>query len=146
MDNEQDRTPREQTSREETVRATSWKPQEILPNPYPKPGMRRRWMRISIQGDPDPVNVARYRREGWSVVVPSEVPECGVDTDQDRVEIGGLVLMEIAESIAQQRDDYYNRLARAQTDAIDTQLKAQEDARMPTMFREVSSKTTRGGG
>lgn len=145
MDNEQDRSPRELNTREETVRSTTWTPQEILPNPYPKPGFRRRWMRVSIMGDNDPVNVARYRREGWSIVDPKEVPECGIDPKEDRIEIGGLVLVEIDEKVAQQRDDYYNRLARAQIDAVDNQLLGQQDARMPTMFREVSSRTTRGG-
>ena len=142
---ETDRAPREFETREENVRPTTWSPPELLPNPHPKPGVRYRWMRVSIVGDPDPVNVARYRREGWEIVPPSEVPECGIDTSEDRVEIGGLVLVRIDEALIKQRDAYYANLAKAQLDAVDNQLMSAQDARMPTMFREVSSRTTRGG-
>lgn len=139
------REPRDMDNREENARTQTWRPPETLPSPDPVPGWSFRWMRVSSLGETDTLNAGSYKREGWEVVAPAEVPELTLqgahDGHADRVEIGGLVLVKIPSTIVQQRDKYYRDLANRQMDAVNSQLDSQSDPRMP-LFRET--KQTRG--
>ena len=88
------RKPREAESRELAQRPEAWKPPEVLPEPNPRPGWTHRWVRISMQGNSDPGNIASKLREGYEPVRAEEYPEMMMHaTEEGRfkggIEVGG---------------------------------------------------------
>lgn len=139
------RDPRDADTRDANARTKAWTPPELLPMPDPVPGWVFRWMRASILGETDTLNVGAYRREGWEPVIPSDMPDvaaqAGCSPTDESIEVGGLVLVKIPSAIVKQRDQYYRDLSSRQMDSINAQLDAQNDPRMP-LFRDA--RTTRG--
>ncbi len=143
MDN---RAPRDMDTRENSEEhEETWVPTETIPMPTPVPGWAYRYMRVSSLGETDTLNMGAYRREGWEIVKPEEQPEVAFAAacdGADRIEVGGLVLVKTPEAKARARDRYYRELSNRQLEAVDNQLMAENDSRMP-IFRERKSKTTR---
>jgi hypothetical protein len=139
-----DREPRDADLRGEDEHIPNWRPPETIPAPDPRPGWSHRWMRMSSLGEVDTLNVGAYRREGWEFCIPSDYPELPdlVSEDGDRVEIGGLVLVKIPTKTVRQRDQYYRDMSDRQLEAMNNQLMAENDSRMP-MFVDRQTKTTR---
>lgn len=144
-----DRTPREQETRATAVRPTSWVPTNTLPDPSPRPGVQYRWIRTSAGGQPDALNVSQRLRQGYVPLKASEHPELQIISDRDSrfpdsIEVGGLLLCSIAEELVQARNKYYRDLTVAQMQAVDSQMMAEQDPRLQTMFRNVKSRTRFG--
>lgn len=102
-------------------------------------------------GQQDPVNVSQAFREGWAPVVGSEYPELKILSDHgsqwpDSIVVGGLLLCSAPASEIARRAGHYRRMAAAQMKSVNDQLESEEDPRMRTMFREHTSKVTRGFG
>jgi hypothetical protein len=94
---EQDRTSRDNESRELAKRVEDWTPGPNLPTPLPREGMEHRYVRATARGTVDNVNLSRAFRDYWVPVKSSEYPELRVMSDRgsefpDGVVIGGLVL------------------------------------------------------
>lgn len=137
------RAPRSLDTRDETARPQSWKPPELLPMPDYDPDWKFRWIRISILGELDNLNVGMKRREGWEFVRAADMPEiaiqAGLDPESsDRIEIGGLALGKIPAETLKQREDYYLRLADAQMTGVNDQLLREQDPRMPMKIQHTS--------
>lgn len=146
------RALRENGTRDSDARTTAWQPPSVLPDPPPRDGIAYRWIRTSAMGQQDPGNVSMRFREGWVPCKRVDYPELAVVTDfntrfPENIEIGGLLLCEIDESMARARQDHYTQKARDQLQSLDRNwLREQADPRMPLLKPERTSRTTFGGG
>ena len=139
------RNPRDVASREKTVRAV-YTPPSALPDPTPEPGYVYRWIATQVLGDSQHVNVSNKMREGWEPVKAADHPELMLQGNEKtgNVEIGGLMLCKMPREIAQARDEYYAKQARAQMESVDNNFMRNNDPRMP-LFADRKSSSTRGG-
>lgn len=142
------RTPREIESRQHTERPMAWKPPELLPEPDKVPGFAYRWIRVSTLNTADPRNLSAKLREGWEPVKIEEQPKFALLADptsrfKDNIEIGGLLLCKTPVEFVEQRNDYYAKTTREQTEAVDNNFMRQNDPRMP-LFKESKSSSSRG--
>ena len=107
-----------------------------------------RWIRISVKGDDDYKNVGNKMSQGWVFVTPEEVPEMlhsatVLDTGryQNCVVRGDGALAKMPRGKAKARNDYYQDKANAMMDAVNQQLMAASDSRMPISNNSKSSVT-----
>lgn len=143
------RTPRDEDTRDTFTRPETWSPPEMLPAPKKEPGWEYRYIRTSLQGEDDPQNVSRARREGWEPVQASEQPHLQVFSDKGSkdgtIEIGGLMLCKAPTEFIKKRDAYYRNMAANAQASVDNSLMKEQDARMP-LFQERKSKVSFGSG
>ncbi len=95
-----------------------WKPAPILDTPQ-RPGFRRRWVRKD--------RLRKKLLEKWSIVeAPDDAERRIIEGTQigSRIERGNLVLCEMPEEIAKQRDAYYRDLTDS---ALQTKTKEYKD-------------------
>jgi hypothetical protein len=139
------RNPRDLVSREKSARSV-YVPSSALPDPTPEPGYVYRWIATHILGQADPTNVSKKMREGWEPVKAADHPELMLQGNEKtgNVEIGGLMLCKMPRELAQSRDEYYAKQAKAQMESVDNNFMRNNDARMP-LFAERKSTSTRGG-
>ena len=139
------RTPRDVVSREKSVRAV-YTPPSALPDPTPEPGYVYRWIATHVLGESQHVNVSNKMREGWEPVKAADHPELMLQGNEKtgNVEIGGLMLCKMPREIAEARDEYYAKQARAQMESVDNNFMRNNDPRMP-LFADRKSSSTRGG-
>lgn len=141
---EQNRTPRELNLRPAFERADSWRPPSMLPEINQQPGWAYRWIRTSMLGNADAMNVSSKMREGWEPVKLADHPEMQMFTDpnsrhKDCIEVGGLMLCKIPEEFVKQRAEYYQQQTQRQADAVDNNFMKENDARMPLYAQRKSS-------
>jgi hypothetical protein len=146
----ENRLSRELETRATQQRPKQWAPAELLPEPDKQAGFAYRWIRVSTNGQADPRNLSAKLREGWEPVKIEEQPKFQLLIDPDsrfkaNIEIGGLLLCKTPEEFVGQRNKYYADQTQAQTDAVDSNLMRQSDARMP-LFKESKSATSFGKG
>jgi hypothetical protein len=144
-----DRTPRDLETRSAEMRAPAWAPANSLPDPNPRPGKKFRWIRTSAGGQSDAINVARRLREGYVPVKAVDYPELQILSDKDSrfpdsVEVGGLLLCSTSEEQIRARNEYYRAQTKNQMQAVDSQLMAEQDPRLRTLYRNVKSQTRFG--
>ncbi|MCG3774464.1 MAG: hypothetical protein JW395_1287 [Nitrospira sp.] len=147
-----ERTPT--PTREQESRIKTWQPPSTLPDPAPSNGWVFRWVRTSTVGTPDPQNVSMRSREGWVPVRAEEHPEVAMNLGQSFgsvsapssgvIEIGGLILCKAPAEAMAKRAEYYRDLANKQMEGVDNNYLRQNDARMPLLRPERSSRTTFG--
>ncbi len=142
---ENTRTPRDITSREKSVRSV-YVPPSALPDPTPEPGYVYRWIATHVMGEAQNINVSNKMREGWEPVKAVDHPELMLQGNEKtgNVEIGGLMLCKMPRELAQSRDEYYAKQARAQMESVDNNFMRNNDPRMP-LFAERKSTSSRGG-
>ncbi len=104
-----------------------WAPPAQMDAPAPRPGMRQRWVRMSLAGKPDAQNQAMQGRSGWRPRALESVPadERGRYPTTRDARSGGVfmvngdcILCEMPEAIFRQMQDHYRKKARAQVDAL----------------------------
>ena len=146
---EQDpRAKRDHDTREVSSRPATWKPPTVLPTPDPQDGYEFRWIRISMRGDVDNTNVSRKYREGWEPVKLEDFPELKLIPDIDNrfdgaAVLGGLMLCKNTTELMQQKRDY---MANLQMEAVDNNLMRENDARMPLLSPDRSTRVKFGDG
>lgn len=91
----------------------AYKPVSALDAPPARPGMRQRWVRTMMLGQPDPTNVHKRFREGWVPRPADTIPE-GFDVPTvnhgkhgNVIGIEGLILCEMPLSRVAARNKYY---------------------------------------
>lgn len=146
----ENRLDRELDNRERKTRRRSWVRPELLPTPNPEPGFDFHWVRVSTQGQADPMNVSSKLREGWEPVKAADHPEIvtmGVENERfkDNIVIGGLMLCKTPTELVEDRNAYYQQQADSQMQAVDNNFMRENDPRMP-LFAERKSKVTFGRG
>jgi hypothetical protein len=144
------RLDRDLNTREKVARKRSWAPPELLPTPKPEEGYSYHWVRISIRGEADPMNVSSKLREGWEPVKASDHPEIhvmGVQDERfkDNVVIGGLMLCKTPKEFVEDRNAYYLNQANAQINSVDNNFMRENDPRMP-LFAERKTTVSFGKG
>lgn len=146
---QQNRTDREQESRETTARPTSWKRASLLPDPKPQEGWAFRYIRIEFGGQTDNRNIASQLSEGWEPVRAADHPEINFYSDgtgrwADNIIIGGLLLCKTPVEFVQQRNAFFQKQADAQNQSVNQSYLAQSDPRM-RKFAENSSQVKSSG-
>ena len=141
----QNRNPRDLVSREKSARMV-YVPPSNLPDPTPEPGYVYRWIATHVMGEAQNINVSNKMREGWEPVKAVDHPELMLQGNEKtgNVEIGGLMLCKMPRELAQSRDEYYAKQARAQMESVDNTFMRNNDPRMP-LFSDRKSTSSRGG-
>tara|TARA_R110000824_G_scaffold282809_2_gene471111 strand:- start:146 stop:616 length:471 start_codon:yes stop_codon:yes gene_type:complete len=150
------RAPREThalESRENDTREKSWEPASILPDPEPQDGWVFRWVRTSMVGSPDNMNVSKRFREGWEPVRAEDHPELQIMSDHKSewaqkggIEVGGLLLCKSSEEMVAKRREYYKNHAESQMQAVDNNYMRENDPRMPVLAPNRKTSVAFGGG
>jgi hypothetical protein len=146
----ENRLNRELETREKTARKKSWRRPETLPTPTPEDGYAFHWVRVSIRGEADHMNISLKLQEGWEPVKASDHPEIFVghienDRFKDNIIIGGLMLCKAPLEMVEDRNAHFLNEASAQIRSVDNNLMRESDARMP-LFNERKTKVTFGKG
>ena len=149
-DQKDNRLARELQTREQSQRTKAWQPPQLLPEPTPQEGWKFFWVRVSLMGTPDPMNLSAKMREGWEPVKAVDHPELQLQADpnsrfKDGIEIGGLLLCKAPVEMVNERNAYYAKQNQAQMDAVDNNLMKLNDNRMP-LFNERRSEVSFGKG
>jgi hypothetical protein len=144
------RIDREVETRVMSERPSSWQQPELLPEPDKQAGFAYRWIRVATLNNADPRNLSAKLREGWEPVRIEEQPKFQLLADpnsrfKDNIEIGGLLLCKTPVEFVEQRNAYYSKQSKSQTEAVDNNLMRQSDPRMP-IFNERKSTTSFGKG
>ena len=144
--------------REKNTREEEWTFEEPdaldIPDPvqarFDNEGMSLRWLRISLKGQDDIMNVGKKQQEGWVFVTPDEVPEMAITSfvrDEGRylgaVCRGDLALAKMPTGKVKARKKHYESKANDMMDAVNAQLMKNSDSRMP-ISNTSKSVTTRG--
>jgi hypothetical protein len=143
------RTPRKSASRETETRRKPWAPPSHLSAPDAPEGFVHRWIRVSMRGEEDKMNVNSKLREGWEPVRKDEYPDYEAPTiDAGRYEgvigQGGLMLCRMPEQTAHERNEYYGGRTREQMTAVDQDLMKEQHPSMP-IHNDRRSRVTFGG-
>lgn len=146
----QNRTSRDLETREVNVRKKSWVRPEVLPSATPEEGYKFRWVRISMRGEADAMNVSTMLRQGWEPVLAKDHPEiflANVESERfkDNIVIGGLLLCKAPVELIEERNDFYQQQAEAQIRSVDNNFMRENDPRMP-LFNDRKTKVTFGRG
>jgi len=91
------RLARELETREAVERPKQWRPAGLLPEPTKLEGYEYRWVRTSINGQPDDRNVLKAMQEGWEAVASEEQTDLQLLAGRegrykDKIEIVGVIL------------------------------------------------------
>ena len=145
-----ERKPRSTETRAASEREHAWEPPQVLPDPTPQSGYIFRWIRTSLMGNADNVNVSKRFREGWEPVRAEDHPELMLVSDNDskfkgNIEVGGILLCKSSEENVEARNNYYNEMAKRQMDSVDQNYMRENDPRMPKL-NESRTRVSFGGG
>lgn len=128
---------------------TSWKRPSQLDAPEPRPGYVQRWVRYRMGNQEDADNLDKMLDQGWRPVKRSAAKRVHELTADLRGKYGqyivkrGLILMELPEKLAAERNKHYRRKLRQMTDAIDRDLFKLNHPAMPLLKPERSTRTTK---
>lgn len=144
-------TPRDRKveTRENAERDTPWKQAPLIPNPDRRPGMEHRYVRASMRGEEDNINVSQALRDGWEPVLAADYPELQIISDRnsqypDNVLIGGLLLCSRPSEIGDKVRDHANKESMSQMEAVDRNYFREQDSRMPMLRPERKTRITFG--
>lgn len=140
---------REVETRDTQMRETPWKPAALTPSPNPREGLDFRYVRASMRGEADNINVSQALREGWEPVLATDYPELMIVSDRgsqypDNVLIGGLLLCSRPSEIGKQIEQHAMKEVAEQMDAVDRNYFREQDARMPMLQPERRSRISFG--
>lgn len=144
-----DRTPRNVETREAEKRKVTWERPSMLPTPEARDGITYRWIRTSTLGNADNTNVSSRFREGWTPVRADDHKNLQIVSDidsrfKDNLEVGGLLLCQIATEKVEARMDAQRRMAESQMNAVDNNYLKNSDPRMPVLRPERATRTSFG--
>jgi len=144
-----DRTPRKSNTRDNESRRKPWAPPRHLEAPTPPDGFVHRWIRVSMRGEEDKMNVHAKLREGWEPVRSDEYPDYEAPVIDDGkyagvIGQGGLMLCRIPVETAEERTAYYGGRTREQMTAVDQDLMKEQHPSMP-ISNTRQSRVTFGG-
>lgn len=144
------RKSRDEGARSADARPVTWTPPQALPTPKPEGGWVFRWVRSSLLGNSDTVNMSAKFREGWEPVSRAEFEDLKVVPDvdtrfPDKIEVGGLILCKAPVELTQQRRAYQQRLTDRAMQAVDENYMREGDPRMPLLKPERRSRISAFG-
>jgi len=138
-------------TRESEERVTHYRPPANLPDPEPQDGYVFRWIRTDSFGQQDNRNVSMRYREGWEPCLTTDHLDLMITSDEDtkfpnNIVIGGLMLCKCSTELMEQRDEYFQKMARDAETSVDQNYMRENDPRMPLLETERKSTTTFGAG
>jgi len=135
------REPRNLETREDETRDMPWEPASILPDPEPQDGWVFRWVRTSMVGTVDNMNVSKRFREGWEPVRAEDHPELQIMSDHksEWAQKG-------PEETVEKRRAYFRNHAESQMQAVDNNYMRENDPRMPVLAPDRKTRVAFGGG
>ena len=123
--------------------------QNTVQERFQNEGLDLRWIRISLRGQEDIMNVGKREQEGWTFVEPGEVPEMASTSyvrDEGRylgtVCRGDVALAKKPINQVKARRAFYEKKANDMMDAVNAQLYNNSDARLRNMPVSNSSRST----
>lgn len=142
----ENRTPRDNVSRDKVPARYVYKPSSELPDPIPEPGWEYRYVATHILGQANPTNMSRKLRDGWVPVKAEDHPELMLPgSPSGNVEIGGLMLCKIPTEKLLAMKEYFEDQAQNQMESVDNHFMRNNDPRMP-LFADKKSTVSRGSG
>jgi hypothetical protein len=129
------------TPREEEL---EWKRPSNLEAPPPRPGFVQRWIRTAIGASNDPQNASKRFREGWKPRAANTVPRGYTPPTimhgnfGEVIGVEGNILCEMPASMARQREAFYSRKTRQQTEAIERDVHKVERPNLPITATRTS--------
>ena len=145
------RVSRDSQTRAKSTRRKPWAPPSKLESPEAPAGYTHRWIRTSLRGEDDKINVSTKLREGWEPVRADEYPELAgrYPTIEDGahagvIGVGGLMLARIPEETVEERTEYFREQTRTQMDAVDQNLMREQHPSMP-ISNDRQSRVSFGG-
>lgn len=123
-----------------------WERPTSLEAPFPRPGMRQRWVRVGTLNRDDATNLARKLREGWKPRQADTIPDTYKYPTLQNGQFAGfvgveqMVLMEMPEKRWRQRRDYYRNLTNLRTQALDSQLDRTNSALRNNAFGPIKTE------
>ena len=137
------RSPREQSTRaKEARKKVTFVPSGLLPElENPDPDYVYRWVRVSVRGNTDTINVSNRLRGGWVPVKEEEFPGLALFPYDPTARFpgmiifGGHLLCKISREHSDARRSYYDEMSRRQMESVDNDFMRENDRRMP-LFRE----------
>ena len=140
---------REIDTREQEKRDEPWVSAPLTPMPDPRPGLDHRYVRASMRGEADNINVSQALREGWVPVLASDYPELMIVSDRnsqypDNVLTGGLLLCARPTEIGDKVRAHARKESAQQMDAVDRNYFREQDSRMPMLKPERTTRITFG--
>ena len=145
------RVSRDSQTRAKSTRRKPWTPPSKLEAPEPPAGSSHRWIRTSLRGEDDSMNVSTRLREGWEPVRADEYPELKgryptIEDGQHAgvIGVGGLMLARIPEETVEERTEYFREQTRTQMDAVDQNLMREPHPSMP-IHNDRQSRVSFGG-
>lgn len=143
-------TARQVDSRSEVDRESeqprAWTRSSQLAAPTPRSGMKQKWVRFKAGREEDTDNLDRYLEEGWSPRKAESVRKGHELTSNSQGKYAqyivkrGLILMEIPEHMAAQRNRAYQRKADRMTEGIDQDMFKINNRVMPLMQPKRSTR------
>jgi hypothetical protein len=128
---------------------TAWRRQSLLEAPDPRPGYVQKWIRFKSGKDEDTDNLQKALDSGWSPrkrTTAKRGHELTADTNAkygQYIVKRGLILCEMPEKMADQRNAFYANKTKRMTESIDRSLFKENNRIMPVLRPEISSQTTR---
>ena len=145
------RVSRDSQTRAKSTRRKPWTPPSKLEAPEPPAGYSHCWIRSSLRGEDDTMNVSSRLREGWEPVRADEYPELKgryptIEDGQHAgvIGVGGLMLARIPEETVEERTEYFREQTRTQMDAVDQNLMREQHPSMP-IHNDRQSRVSFGG-
>ena len=147
------RNSRDSETHDNQARRKPWRPVRKLETPPTPPGYTYRWIRAEMLGEEDRSNVSRRLREGFDLVMGSELPsdwQHMPTTDNGRhagvVTNEGLLLAKIPTESVDERNAYYSGKNEQAKEALDNTVfsDAQRDGRYVKYDPQRDSKVTFG--
>jgi len=142
---EEKRTDRDLENRDSEMRDEAWVSSPSLPSPDPRPGIDHRYVRISMRGEPDNMNISQAMRDGWVPVKAADYPELKTLPDRnsqfpDGVEYGGLLLCKRPIEIGEKIQEQTSREVEGTLEAVDRSYFREENSSMPMMKPDRRTK------
>lgn len=146
-------TERQLDSRSEIDRDSeqprAWKRASQLSAPDPRPGMKQKWVRFKAGNEEDTDNLDRYLEEGWlprsaeNVRKGHELTANAHGKYSKYIVKRGLILMELPEAMAAQRNRHYQKRASRMTEGIDNDMFKLDNRVMPFLKPARSTRVDR---
>jgi len=129
---------------------TSWRRPSALGAPEPRPGYVQRWVRFRMGNQEDVDNLEKMMEQGWrprkrTAAKRGHELTAGSDAKYGQYYVKrGLILMEMPETLADQRDKFYRNRLKRMTESIDRNLFKENNRVMPLLqpFRKTVTTTT----
>ncbi len=146
-------TGRTQQRQERPIYEDDFNPLKIpteVKNRFLDEGKALMWVRHMIKGQTDGMNLRKKEEFGWTPVKTDECEELATaavtalpdDRFSDCIVRGDLVLMQCSAQKVNARAEYYQQKTKEQEDAVNHQLMAASDSRMPISNQSRSRITT----